>query len=140
MIRKRNNCKSFQYFLDTIQQYVHYYVPVNLKAKGMVNNRNTALKILFCINWNTCKICMISIAITMSFFFQIQHRETNLCVDGRTNSFFPKDILVAYPCHLGGGPQVIYAVCKFHIMTSSFQAHNQKNSDLKMEKNQANLT
>lgn len=70
MIRKRNNCKSFQYFLDTIQQYVHYYVPVNLKAKGM-----------------------------------IQHRETNLCVDGRTNSFFPKDILVAYPCHLGGGPQ-----------------------------------
>ena len=36
-IRSRNNCKSFQYFLDTIQKYVHYYVPLNLKAKGMVN-------------------------------------------------------------------------------------------------------
>ncbi|XP_022328261.2 polypeptide N-acetylgalactosaminyltransferase 5-like isoform X1 [Crassostrea virginica] len=69
-IRSRNNCKSFQYFLDTIQKYVHYYVPLNLKAKGMIYNKHT-----------------------------------DLCVDGRTNSYFTKDTVIAYPCHFGGGPQ-----------------------------------
>ncbi|XP_061164498.1 polypeptide N-acetylgalactosaminyltransferase 5-like [Saccostrea echinata] len=43
MIRKKNNCRSFQYFLDTIRQYVHYYVPENLKAKGMIQNNASNL-------------------------------------------------------------------------------------------------
>ncbi|XP_056012812.1 polypeptide N-acetylgalactosaminyltransferase 5-like isoform X1 [Ostrea edulis] len=70
MVRKRNNCKSFQYFLDKIRQYVHYYVPENLKAKGRIENP-----------------------------------ASNLCVDGRTNALFSNELIIAYPCHLRGGPQ-----------------------------------
>ncbi|XP_063448156.1 polypeptide N-acetylgalactosaminyltransferase 5-like [Mytilus trossulus] len=35
-IRERNNCKSFKYFLDHIQEIVHLYIPDNLKASGAI--------------------------------------------------------------------------------------------------------
>ncbi|KAK3097565.1 hypothetical protein FSP39_010886 [Pinctada imbricata] len=34
-VRRRNNCTSFQTYLDTISQFVHQYVPRDLKASGV---------------------------------------------------------------------------------------------------------
>ncbi|KAK3088178.1 hypothetical protein FSP39_015729 [Pinctada imbricata] len=42
-IREKNKCKPFQYFLDSIRQYVEYYVPEDLKAKGALLNKGTGL-------------------------------------------------------------------------------------------------